>query len=64
MTYRNGWKGVTWPRIVRGKCSKHGTSVGPFTRMCIDCHKEQMQKARDEAPRAGLMVDDVMKGHK
>ena len=40
------WRGVEWLPVVNGLCSKHGTAVGELTRLCIDCHREQLEAAR------------------
>ena len=40
------WRGVECLPVVNGLCSKHGTAVGELTRLCIDCHREQLEAAR------------------
>ena len=40
------WRGVKWNPVSRGACVKHGTPVGPITRLCITCHQEQLEAAR------------------
>jgi hypothetical protein len=39
------WKGVAWVRPEKGLCPKHGTPVGSLTKLCIDCHREQLEAA-------------------
>ena len=39
------WRGVEWHRVSGGLCTKHGTPVGPITRLCISCHHEQLEAA-------------------
>jgi hypothetical protein len=40
------WRGVEWLPVTNGLCSKHGTKVGELTRLCVDCHREQLEAAR------------------
>ena len=40
------WRGVQWVPAVGGLCPKHGTAVGELTRLCVDCHREQLEAAR------------------
>ena len=43
---RKDWRGVEWLPVTNGLCSKHGTKVGELTRLCVDCHREQLEAAR------------------
>jgi len=37
------WRGVVWIRSVAGNCPKHGTPVGSITKLCVACHREQLE---------------------
>jgi len=39
------WRGVAYPPIVNGICTRHRLSVCPFTRLCFACHRDQLQAA-------------------
>lgn len=42
---RGDWKGVTWPPIIKGRCTRHDTIVGVITLTCHECHQEQLANA-------------------
>lgn len=46
MSGRRDWRGVEWPKVVNGICSKHGGRVGSFTGLCFACHREQLAAVR------------------
>lgn len=39
---RGNYKGAEWPPVVNGRCTKHRTPVTPITKICMDCHREQL----------------------
>jgi hypothetical protein len=41
---RRVWRGVKWPYVKRGVCTRHGKKVGPLG-VCITCHREQLAAA-------------------
>jgi hypothetical protein len=46
-TKEKPWRGVAWIRVSAGMCTKHGTPVGTLTKLCITCHHEQLEAARN-----------------
>jgi len=38
------------PPTIDGRCSKHGCELGPVSRLCVECH-------RDDLRRAGVRVE-------
>lgn len=43
---RRDWRGVKWPRVLNGVCTRHKTRVGTFTGVCHACHREQIAAAQ------------------
>jgi hypothetical protein len=41
------WHGVTWYSIRDGRCTEHDEPVGPITGLCLSCHREQLEAARN-----------------
>lgn len=39
------WRGVAWIHPVKGVCPKHQEPVGPITKLCLKCHREQIEAA-------------------
>lgn len=43
---KRAWRGVAWPPIVGGRCTKHQIAVSTLSGLCFLCHQEQLDAAR------------------